>query len=266
MPTTPVIARSLTDYARTWLQTAQHVRVLHCFEQVHNLIDEQQRVISLVTPAIGNGPFAVVVPRLCHYTDIDFSHATLWNTQPDWHQARSIHAHIPRLSACLDAYTHPATSSFQRLALNQMELGTARVLEAIHQPQRLQLAVQALAGQGMGLTPAGDDWLLGCMIALHVQGYPAVAAYISNNATPLTTPLSATWLSMAGQGNIDERWHRLFKAQALVEVEAACWAILQQGHSSGVDAMRGFIQTLAVQQKPRFAASAHYPNPLSEGQ
>ncbi|MCB9436511.1 MAG: DUF2877 domain-containing protein [Anaerolineales bacterium] len=244
MSTTPVIALSLTNYARTWLQTAQHVRVLHRFEHVHNLIDNNGWVVSLVTPTIGNGPFHVVVPHLCDYQDVDPTYATLWNAQPDWHRASHIKKHLALLKSYLISHTPAPTSPFEQRVHYHLETTTHRVLEALHHPVLLQQAVQIVAGQGLGLTPAGDDWLVGCMIALYLEGYPEIALHIAQTARPATTPLSAAWVWMAGQGQVSEHWHHLLNAHSIQAIESANLAILNQGHSSGVDAMRGFIQTL----------------------
>lgn len=62
-------ALSTTTAVSDWLKTAtlahsmQAVppRILHVFDQVCNLVDGNRRVISLVTPEIGKGPFSLVV-------------------------------------------------------------------------------------------------------------------------------------------------------------------------------------------------------------
>lgn len=244
MPAPSTLALSLTAYARTWLQSAEHVRVLHRFEHVHNLIDDNGRVVSLVTPTVGNGPFHVVVPHLCHYQDIDPTSATLWNAQPDWHQASRIKKHLALLKSYLASHKATPISTFEHRVHDHLETATRRVLEALHHPVQLQQAAQAVAGQGIGLTPAGDDWLIGCMIALHLEGYPDIALHIALTACPATTPLSAAWLKMVGQGQVSEHWHRLFNTHSTQAIESASLAILNQGHTSGADAIRGFIQTL----------------------
>ena len=55
---------STTDYVLTWLDTARQPHVLQVFDRACNLIDSEGRVISLVTPEIGNGPFNLGFRRL----------------------------------------------------------------------------------------------------------------------------------------------------------------------------------------------------------
>ena len=61
-----------------------------------------------------------------------------------------------------------------------------------------------LAGLGAGLTPAGDDFILGAVLAawiIHPQEEARVLAEeLTKTAAVLTTSLSATWLRSAGKG------------------------------------------------------------------
>jgi hypothetical protein len=66
------------------------------------------------------------------------------------------------------------------------------------------IAAQHLAGLGPGLTPAGDDFMLGAILAARII-HPEELAIIltkelSEAAAPLTTSLSAAWLRAAGRG------------------------------------------------------------------
>jgi hypothetical protein len=108
----------------------------------------------------------------------------------------------------------------------------------------LEAAVKALAGKGIGLTPAGDDWLLGCIVALHCLGQHPKANLIARIARAQTTVFSASILHMAGQGKHAQTWHDLLNAATPPQIRAAVYHVLQHGHTSGADALTGFIQTL----------------------
>jgi hypothetical protein len=104
-----------------------------------------------------------------------------------------------------------------------------------------------LAGLGAGLTPAGDDFLMGAVYATWIIHPPEIAKMIATEITelaaPLTTSLSAAWLRSAGKGEAGSLWHRLFDALLsgnAMQVEAAMDRILDIGETSGADALAGF--------------------------
>jgi hypothetical protein len=110
--------------------------------------------------------------------------------------------------------------------------------------------VTGLAGLGGGLTPAGDDWLVGCMLAMWAISarHTISPTAIAQAAAPRTTPLSAAWLRAAAQGECGEPWHLLF--DSLVKgrepaIRQAAEAVIHQGHTSGADALAGFLSLLA---------------------
>src|SRR5690606_7025438 len=73
-----------------------------------------------------------------------------------------------------------------------------------------------LAGLGIGLTPAGDDFLMGAIHAawmIHPQEVAKnISKEIANIAVPLTTSLSGAWLKSASKGETGELWHDFFEA------------------------------------------------------
>jgi len=108
-----------------------------------------------------------------------------------------------------------------------------------------------LAGLGNGLTPAGDDFILGAVLAAWIIHPPAVAKVlvkeITNTAAPLTTSLSAAWLRSAGEGEAGILWHDLFDALNSADcacIQASLDKIFAVGETSGADALLGFIGTL----------------------
>jgi hypothetical protein len=136
----------------------------------------------------------------------------------------------------------------------------------------IESAVAALAGLGEGSTPAGDDYLVGVLHALHhgrgqapplhpegkdVFGRDArsAAARIAAVAAARTTSLSAGWLLEAGRGEASPRGRALLDAMtlwnatgdrgALAAVRAAARAVRRSGHTSGAFSLRGFLDTVA---------------------
>jgi len=104
-----------------------------------------------------------------------------------------------------------------------------------------------LAGLGQGLTPAGDDFIIGALYAAWIIYPPHVARTlaeeIANTAAPLTTSLSAAWLRSAGRGEAGILWHELLDALISanpVSIQGVMEKILAVGETSGADALAGF--------------------------
>jgi Protein of unknown function (DUF2877) len=112
-------------------------------------------------------------------------------------------------------------------------------------------ASRRLAGLGPGLTPAGDDFLLGAIYAAWILHPPArartIVQGISTIAATLTTALSAAYLNSGAQGKAGVLWHKLFAALASNELSArksAAASLLSVGNTSGADTLAGFLATL----------------------
>lgn len=109
---------------------------------------------------------------------------------------------------------------------------------------RLETAARRLAGLGGGLTPAGDDFLAGAMLRAWLD-YPAPEAFcraVAGAAAPRTTLLSAALLRAAARGECSAAWHRLLAAlESGASLAPAVDDILAHGHTSGADALAGFL-------------------------
>lgn len=113
-----------------------------------------------------------------------------------------------------------------------------------------------LAGLGGGLTPSGDDYLIGVMHALWATQSEADARGLSRAmayaAVARTTELSAAWVAAASKGKAAQHWHVLFEALISGEeegLEAPVGSLLRVGHTSGADALTGFLAMLEVLER-----------------
>ncbi len=106
-----------------------------------------------------------------------------------------------------------------------------------------------IAGRGPGLTPSGDDLLIGVLHALTVwprlagaANAPAVRTVIVNAARPRTTRISGAYLDAAGHGWAAEPWHALVRSfrEPPASTRAAVRRLLCIGETSGADALTGF--------------------------
>lgn len=102
----------------------------------------------------------------------------------------------------------------------------------------------ALIGLGPGLTPAGDDFVGGAMIALRAFGHEDVAARIAAWALPLaearTSRISRAHLECAARGQGHEALHDWLDGFASADLER----LSRIGHSSGLDAASGAANAL----------------------
>jgi hypothetical protein len=261
-------AHAIAPAARAWMQTASGARVLHVFDRACNLVEARGGVLSLVASELGAGPFAIVVSidapfsaavtldapvTICDETltigsvSIDTTGVPIETSRPRWASARSQidrwrHAICDQPAAGIDARIA------QRVRASLRELCAALAAGDVEGCRSVALR---LAGLGGGLTPTGDDVLVGALHAIWLTKPMDEAARcaraIADAAAPLTTSLSSAWLRAAARGEASAPWCALIDAWANDDRLAAARAvqrILATGHSSGADAWLGFVTVL----------------------
>lgn len=210
--------------------------------------------------------------------------ALTWDPHPPWERMKGrrggLRASLPTLTGLLEG--HAPAGSFAPLVEALMPRSPVsafepfgerdfhqRLLEAALEPARLiceglrrkdlsrcRQGARGLSGLGGGLTPSGDDFLVGAMHAVWVASPEpwarTVSEAVAEVAAAHTTPLSASWLRAAARGESSRAWHEV--VAALVDgrptaLDAAAQRLLALGHTSGADALAGFVialQTLAA--------------------
>lgn len=206
---------------------------------------------------------------------VDLDTATIWNPRPAWDsQIRErLYHHRPLLIRALIEFAPPnslaalivdlpggvsetdaAILQTARTAAAELIAGLqANALTFDSSAACFQEGAAQLAGLGIGVTPAGDDWLVGGLLALRSMlpetRADSIGTLIARAAAPRTTPLSAAWLGAAARGECHEHWHALLEGiQADDEgaVGAAAAALIRHGHTSGADALAGFVMVLTA--------------------
>lgn len=111
----------------------------------------------------------------------------------------------------------------------------------------------SLIGLGEGLTPSGDDFVVGLLAALHYgrEGLdPSQAeagrrlAREAARLAPGTTPVSASYIRQAAAGRFSEQLEAAALAILSPEGEGVAEAarrLIQTGHSSGTDSLVGLV-------------------------
>jgi len=260
-------ALQISDAARDWLAHSRRPHILHVFDHACNLINERREVLCLVPPQIGCGPFNLVIEAgtlfsahldvqsriFIHADQLDLDDLTIgirsarpWSSSPNW---RLLHG---KRREMLDQLTSLPIPDSLPLLPNRLISDFALALAAADISSALAMTRQ-LAGLGPGLTPAGDDFILGAVLAAWIVHPPgvgrALAEEIANSAAPLTTSLSAAWLRSAGRGEAGILWHEFFDtliSMDKVQIQEAAGAILAMGETSGADALAGFFSAFVI--------------------
>jgi hypothetical protein len=191
--------------------------------------------LTPLSARLGSG---VALPRL-HRGDVlptatfDATQVRFWDPRPPW----------PALdvSAVLRLATSARIEAEARLQAEAPDV-LARATTG--------LLPEALLGLGPGLTPAGDDVLVGRLLAAQARwplgGIPAspdLAAPLLAAAENRTTRLSLAFLRAAAAGECGQAWHDLWPTPGASSGsrEAAIRVILGTGQTSGAAALWGFL-------------------------
>lgn len=109
------------------------------------------------------------------------------------------------------------------------------------------VAANRLVGLGEGLTPSGDDFLVGLTAALRAAGHPMageIAGHAALRAAGTTSDIARVALEHAARGEYAERVHDVLDALAHGDepsVRAQVERALSWGASSGADMLLGVI-------------------------
>jgi hypothetical protein len=164
--------------------------------------------------------------------------------------------------AAIDASQETFAHRAFRARIAAFERCLPSVLAAEHVPSIVcEEAVRGLIGLGPGLTPSGDDFLVGALALLDAIGerdaHAALARAIIDVLPGSTAPLSACFLRAAAAGHVGKALHCAVSSVITGDVDAAIAAVENIGHSSGWDMMAGIATTLRV------AAAARLGPPLT---
>ena len=246
-----------------------------------NLMISAQSSGFVFDQVVSGSPIAICWPQLViGHVVIDTRRANFWNAKPNWADLfakkelvlSDLISHIQSLislshpdsllslllhSALIPDHPLVSYSTRQDTSL----LGTPQpitmitgwmntLFEAVHSIdlESCREVAQNLAGLGQGLTPAGDDFLLGAMYAARIihpqEKAERITSTIASTAIPLTTSLSAAWIQAAVRGLVNEPWLDFlegWKIPGQPTNESSLRKLLSIGHTSGADALAGFI-------------------------
>jgi len=212
-----------------------------------------ERYACIGDASIGNGPLNALVPNLALIPDLvlprlgervcaSLSAAKAWQPpapsagRPDLERLSGLAN--PRIPAeglgCLIIGKHNALSGHAQPGLDALErwlVGNAISNEA-----------EQLIGLGPGLTPSGDDYLGGMLVALRLAGRSMQAEglwrWLQPRLRERTSAISAAHLTAAAAGEGHEALHHVLNGGLDLD------ALDSIGHTSGWDALAGAVAVL----------------------
>jgi hypothetical protein len=243
--------------------------------------------VCIGEPAIGNGPLTLiadmrVAPRGLHPGQpvriagnriaIGAVTFTCERCQP-WHPPRWPRAAAPGiLTSTREAIVHRAATdapadgfgpmlteavvppdAFARIARQRLVRLRSWLAESVTPHRAPADPVHDLVGLGPGLTPSGDDVLVGALALLDALAERDVVAgamrahlagAVGDVPPGLTSPLSRCLLRVAAARHVGERLHAAVSSFVIGDVDAAIAAVRGIGHSSGWDMLAGMVTAL----------------------
>jgi len=167
--------------------------------------------------------------------------------------------HLDALRACLDGHVPEDGLGCTILGVhNALSVHAQPALEALDRwlaGNALGHEAQELIGLGPGLTPSGDDYLGGMLVALRWVGRGAQAdslwRWLEPRLAERTGAISAAHLAAAAAGQMHETLHALLDDLAAWEapdLHPALERLDAVGHSSGWDALAGIVAVARTSQ------------------
>ena len=209
------------------------------------LLGANDRALFVVAPAIGAGPLNLVVADPHAFVSGETLAVPRRRAGPRFDSALP-RADLVRLARVLEtalprhAPPDSLVSLFSPAAklprVQQARDALFRKAFAQVAAGRLAAGVRLIRGCGAGLTPAGDDFLCGWMLALRLRRQATLAREILKHAQG-GNPVSNAFLELAAQGRVNGAVKKLLQTPSPARVRAVC----AFGHSSGADLLGGVL-------------------------
>ena len=211
--------------------------------------------------SLGRGPLNALVaafeaPPLGASVAVCVEGALSWASPPPRAAARP---NLEALRSCLDGHVPEEGLGCVILGVhNALSVHAQPALEAIDRwlaGNALGAEAAQLIGLGPGLTPSGDDYLGGVLVALRWVGRGAQAASLWRWLEPRlaqgTSAISAAHLAAAASGEMHEALHEVLRdlsAWDAPDLLPGLSRLDAVGHTSGWDALAGIVAVARTSQ------------------
>ncbi|MFI5340782.1 MAG: DUF2877 domain-containing protein [Candidatus Methylomirabilales bacterium] len=235
-------------------------RIHSIFERALNILWHDGGLVTLHGPGPLAAPFAAAVTRLPEAGSLTPGAEVLWHdrrillgpfvldSEGSGLVDTTIHSTTERpdpLASLLASTPMPVVAP--GLCSPSGRSAQCRLADAIvtRDPRTFVEGACALIGLGEGLTPAGDDCLVGALVILHrftrrwLDEHPEIRAPIADAARAGTTVVGRDFILHALDGAFSEVVFRVVTAPSEHEARQAAAALSEMGSTSGADTMRG---------------------------
>lgn len=211
--------------------------------------------------ALGRGPLNALVaafeaPPMGAAVSVSLETASTWAPPPAQRAARP---NLAALRSCLDGHVPDEGLGCVILGVhNALSVHAQPALEAIDRwlaGNALGAETAQLIGLGPGLTPSGDDYLGGVLVALRWLGRGAQAdslwRWLEPRLAAGTSAISAAHLAAAAGGEAHEALHEVLRDMSAWEAPDLLPALARLdaiGHTSGWDALAGIVAVARTSQ------------------
>jgi hypothetical protein len=220
-----------------------------------------RRYACIGDTTLGRGPLNALVadlqqPALGDSATVAVDGAMLWEPPPFRGGA---HPQLDALRACLDGHVPEEGLGCTILGVhNALSVHAQPALEAIDRwlaGHALAHEAAQLIGLGPGLTPSGDDYLGGVLVALRWLGRGSQADSLWRWLEPRldagTSEISAAHLAAAAAGQVHEALHEVLENLSAWEapnLHPSLARLDAVGHTSGWDALAGVVAVARTAQ------------------
>ena len=220
-----------------------------------------ERYACIGDASLGRGPLnaqvgAFQAPPLNAAVSVSVEAAQTWAPPPARGNARP---NLAALRACLDGHVPEEGLGCVILGVhNALSVHAQPALEALERwlaGNALGHEAAQLIGLGPGLTPSGDDYLGGVLVALRWVGRGTQAdslwRWLEPQLAQRTSPISAAHLAAAAGGEVHEVLHDVLADLAAWEAPDLLPSLSRLdalGHTSGWDALAGIVAVAETSQ------------------
>src|SRR5262245_61694496 len=242
-------------------------QVHSAFDHALNLDWHDGRLMTLHGPGPLLAPFAVA---LTHFpTGVVRPGRRVWRQDDtiildgivvDWNDSATVDVTMPETSAARQSATallsmlpEVANSSFGLTSTVGRRAGW-RLAEGLRLRQTESFIAGALGllGLGEGLTPSGDDCLIGALAVVHrfarswLDAHPEIESVVRTASVTATNAIAREFITHALAGQFSESLIDLMSAQSAKDIGRAVTHLLSMGATSGADTLHGIRLALCA--------------------
>src|SRR5499426_3988343 len=219
-------------------------RVHSVFERAINLYWHDGHLLTLQGPGLLAAPFAVALSALPPKSALAPG-TIVHRSSLDWTRAESVSLEVPasRLAVLVDVLPNARGAATLRAGRGRRSRRALADSLVERDGNAFAAAATDLIGLGEGLTPAGDDCVVGALAAIHhlAPGWlepPAVRA-IAEAARHRTTDVARDFLLEALAGRFAEPVLAVLTAPSAAHATDAARRLRAMGATSGADTLNG---------------------------